>query len=148
VGDIRTLVRSLRQFEADEVLIKAVAAEIRKPVPAVRARIKVTAVNTLPSSGGLGVWVAGTRITAKVTLAGRAAGLRLRGGRRSSHAQSDIRAIDRGRVRHPSWGRRYRGQWFTQMVTPGFFTKTAAESPEWDAAIERGIALATGTIHA
>lgn len=145
MGDINTLVRSLRGLDAE--VIKELRAELRKPVPVVRNRIKMTARTTLPRSGGLGDWVAGTKITAAVTLAGRAAGIRLRGGRRSTRAQSDIRAIDRGRVRHPSWGRRGRGQWHTQMVTPGFFTRTAAESPEWDTAIRAAVDRATGSVH-
>lgn len=156
MGDIAVLVASLRAFERDSTLIKAVREELRQPVPVVRARIKATAVATLPHSGGLGAWVAGTRITAQVTLRGRAAGIRLKGGR-NSHAnlrgteggtRSDIRAIDRGRLRHPSWGRRWRGQWWTQSVPPGFFTKTARESPEWDTAIERGVDKALKAIHA
>ena len=146
MGDIWVLVRSLRQFNRDDVLIKEVRQELRTPVDPVRRRIKATALATLPHSGGLGQWVAGTKITALITLRGKAAGIRLRGGRRSTRAQTDVRSIDRGRVRHPSWGRRYRGQWHTQTVRPGFFTKTAAESPEWDQAIERAAAKAFGSI--
>jgi hypothetical protein len=154
MGDIRTLVASLRAYDRDATLIKAVRQELRSPVDPVRRRIKATAIATLPHSGGLGAWVAGTKITAQVKLSGRAAGVRLRGGRRSKGnlrgtegGQTDVRAIDRGRLRHPSWGRRFRGQWFTQAVTPGFFTKTAAESAEWEQAINRAIDKATESIH-
>lgn len=44
-------------------------------------------------------------------------------------AQSDLGAIDRGRVMHPAWGRSKRGSqgasglFGPQMVTPGFFTR-------------------------
>lgn len=156
MGDVHALVRSLRGFSRNDVLIKEVRAELRQPVPVVRARIKATARATLPSSGGLGEWVAATKITAKVELGGKVVNVRLKGGR-SSHAnlrgsttggRSDIRAIDRGRVRHPSWGRRWRGQWFTQSVTPGFFTKTAADAPEWGTAIDRAIGKALDQLHA
>lgn len=148
MGDIGVLVASLRAFERNSTLIKEVRAELRQPVPIVRERIKAVAVATLPETGGLGDWVAGTRITAQVTLKGRDAGVRMRGGRNSKGSRSDIRAIDRGRVRHPSWGRRGRGEWHTQDVVPGFFTDTAAQAPEWDAAIERGVARALKAIHA
>jgi hypothetical protein len=149
VGDIRTLVRSLREFEASDVLIKEVRKKLREPVDPVRRRIKATARGTLPATGGLGEWVAGVTITATVTLGGRAAGIRLRGGRNSlGSARSDIRAIDRGRLRHPTFGRRHRGMWFTQSVLPGFFTKTASEAPEWGTAIDEAIAIATSKIHA
>lgn len=156
MGDIHTLVRTLRQFERSGAVSKAVRQKIREPVPVVRRRIKAVAVATLPSSGGLGRWVAATKITASFTFVGKGAGIRLRGGRRSAAnlrgttvgGQSDIRAIDRGRVRHPFWGRRFRGQWRTQNVTPGFFTKTAAESPEWDKAITEALDIAVKEIHA
>lgn len=155
MGDIHTLIRTLRAFERTDVLIKAVREELRRPVPVVRARIKATAVSTLPHRGGLGTWVAATKITASVTLQRKAVFIRLRGGRRSvsnlrggaAGGQSDIRAIDRGRVRHPSWGRRFRGQWFTQTVPPGFFTKTAADAPEWSTAIDAAQAKALESIH-
>jgi hypothetical protein len=148
VGDIAVLVASLREYDRNDTLIKAVRAELRTAVPPVRGRIKATAIATLPHSGGLGAWVAGTKITAEVTLRGRAAGIRLRGGRRSKGGTTDVRAIDRGRVRAPSWGRRSRGSWHTQSVTEGFFTKTAHDSPEWAAAIDRAIVTANGSIHA
>lgn len=156
MGSIQVLIRSLREFSANAELVKELRKTLREPVDPVRRRIKATAVETLPHRGGLGAWVAATKITAAVTFKGRAAGIRLRGGRRSvsnlrghtDGGQSDIRAIDRGRVRAPSWGRRSRGNWHTQRVPEGFFTKTAAESPEWEQAIDRGIAQATGKIHA
>lgn len=148
MGDIHVLIRSLREFSRDDAIVKELRKTLREPVDPVRRRIKATAVATLPRRGGLGAWVAQTKITAAVTLRGRAAGIRLRGGRNSLRKRSDIRAIDRGKVRHPSWGRRGRGQWHTQMVREGFFTRTAAESPEWEQAIDKGIVQATGKIHA
>ena len=147
MGDIQTLVRTLRGFSRNDILIKEVRAELRQPVPIVRRRIKDTALGTLPAGGGLNAWVASIRITAAVQASGKSVRVRLKGGRNSRAARSDIRAIDRGRLRHPAWGRRFRGQWFTQSVTPGFFTKTAADSPEWPAAIDRAIAKALEQIH-
>lgn len=154
MGDVHTLVRSLRGFSRNDEVIKAVRAELRKPVDPVRKRIKATAIATLPHTGGLGTWVAGTKITASVTFGARAVAIRLRGGRRSKGTlrgfdggQTDVRSIDRGRTRHPTFGRRHRGMWFVTMVEPGFFTKTAEESPEWAEAIERGIQVALGKIH-
>lgn len=155
MGDIHTLVRSLRGFSRNNEVTKAVRAELRAPVPIVRTRIKMAARTQLPRAGGLGDWVAGTQIAAKVEFSAKVVKVRMRGGRNSlanlrgtGGARSDIRAIDRGRVRHPFWGRRYRGQWRTQNVTPGFFSKTAEESPEWATAIDRGIAAALEKIHA
>lgn len=148
MGDIHTLVASLHAYSRGDAMLKELRAELRQPVPAVRRRIKGVALDTLPAGGGLNAWVAATKITASVTLTGRRVVVRLRGGRRSSGAQSDIRAIDRGRVRAPSWGRRARGDWHSQTVTPGFFTKTAAEAPEWGPAIDRAATKALDGIHA
>lgn len=156
MGDIHVLIRSLREFSRNDEIVKALRVTLREPVDPVRRRIRATAIGTLPKRGGLGAWVAQTKITAAVTLRGKAAGIRMRGGRRSIAnlrgsvlgGQSDVRAIDRGKVRAPSWGRRSRGQWHTQTVQEGFFTKTAAESPEWEQAIEKGVNQATEALHA
>lgn len=149
MGDVHALVRSLRGFSRNSEVIKAVRAELRKPVDPVRKRIRMTALVTLPHSGGLNSWVAGTKITAAVEFKAKAVTIRLRGGRNSlTGKRSDIRSIDRGRTRHPTFGRRHRGMWFVTTVTPGFFTKTAGESPEWAAAIDAGIKVALEKLHA
>lgn len=135
MNNLHRLARALRDFDDRSAVVKHLRDEMRKPVPEVRRAIKRRAVDTLPHRGGLGVWVSQTKITASVVLRGRTAGVKLRGGRRSKGGVTDTRAIDRGRLRHPSWGRRTRGQWFTQSVPPGFFTKPAAEATGWPDAI-------------
>lgn len=145
-GSIDALVRDLRDFERRGEVVKQLRKEIRKPVPAVRKAIKARALSTMPSGGGLNVWVASTRITAAITVTRRMARVRLKGGRNSAGGRSDMRAINRGRLRHPSWGRRGPGQWHTQAVAPEFFTKPAAEAKEWREAIDRAIDSALDTI--
>lgn len=142
MNELHALARQLRKFDTDGTITKKLRTELRRPVPAVRARIRAAAIGTLPAGGGINVWVAQTKITASVVMRGRSAGVLMRGGRRSQGGQTDMRAIDRGRLRHPRWGHRRRGDWFTQVVTPGFFTKTAAEAPEWDGAVDRAVANA------
>lgn len=145
-GDLERLVRDLRRFDADKVITTKVREKIRKPVPAVRKAIKKRAVEILPKAGGLGAWVAGSRITARVTLRGRAAGVYLVIGRNSAGGRSDISAIDRGRVRHPSWGRRYRGQWFNQLVEPKFASGPATEIDQWRDAVLEAVDEALGVL--
>lgn len=128
---LERLVRDLRGFENRKVVLRELRRNIRRPVPAVRKAIRARALDTLPSGGGLNAWAAGIRITVVVRTSGRAAGVKLKGGRNSQGGRSDIRALDRGRVRHPSWGRRFRGQWHNQIVPAGFVTKPATESSEW-----------------
>lgn len=129
------LVRELRGFDRRREIVKAVSRGVRKPLPAVRKAIRARAVATLPRSGGLGVWVSKTRVTAQIKLTGRRAGIKLKGGRNSQGQRSDVAAIDRGRVRAPSWGRRTAASWHTQTVTPEFFTGPASEATQWTNAV-------------
>jgi hypothetical protein len=128
---LERLVRDLKGFEDRKVVLAALRKNIRRPVPAVRKAIRARALDTLPSRGGLNAWAASVRITVAIRTAGRAAGVRLKGGRNSAGGRSDIKALDRGRVRHPSWGRRGAGQWHNQTVPAGFITKPVTESTEW-----------------
>jgi len=134
------LVRELRGFDRRGEVIKAMKAGIRKPVPAVRKAIRGHALAVLPSSGGLGAWVAKARINVEVKLTGyKRVGIRLKGGRNSTGGRSDVNAIDRGRVRAPSWGHRTSASWHTVTVTPGWFTQPASQAEQWIAAVDKEI---------
>ncbi|MGK5737276.1 hypothetical protein [Micromonospora sp. URMC 103] len=131
MGSIDDLVRDLRRFEQRKEVTRALRKRIREPVPGVRKAIRRRALDTLPKGGGLNVWASKTRVSAKVSLAGRGAGVKLRGTRKSGKGKADLRRLDAGKVRHPSWGRRGPGQWHVQQVEPGFFTKPAVEVDQW-----------------
>lgn len=147
MGSIDDLIRDLRQFEGRKEVVKQLRKRLREPVPAVRKEIKARALSTLPRSGGLNVWVSKTRITAQVKVSSRSLTVKLRGGRNSSTGKrSDMRRIDRGRLRHPSWGRRGAGQWHTQTVEDGFFTIPAANAQGWRFACIRAVDEATEVI--
>lgn len=143
---VQQFARELRAFPERKELTKQLRTEMRKPVPAVRRKIKARALSTLPKTGGLNRWAAGTRITAKIEVGGRRVRVTLRGSRNSQGGQSDLRALDRGRIRHPSWGRRGQGQWYTQVVRAGFFTEPAVEFDEWRAACVTALDKALETI--
>lgn len=145
-GSLEQLIRDLKTFEARKDVLKEFRREVRKPVPKVRAAIKRRALDILPSRGGLGAWVAATRVTLAVRLSGRRAGITLKGGRNSTGARSDIRRIDAGQVRAPSWGRRTAAAWHTQTVKSGFFTEAATETGEWREAAERAVDTALDVI--
>lgn len=134
------LVAELRAFQNRGEVIKAMKAGIRKPVPAVRKKIRANALGTLPKGGGLNEWVSKIRINVEVKLTGyKRVGIRLKGGRNSKGARSDVNAIDRGRVRAPSWGHRTAASWHSQTVPAGFFTKPASEASEWREAVDAEI---------
>ena len=144
---ISALARHLRGFDADATVAKALRREIERGVPAVRALIKANALVVLPSSGGLNAWVAAGRITSRVVLSGRTVRVTLRMGRSNITGKaSDFRAIDRGRVRHPSWGRRFAGQWHYQGVPPDFFTAPARDAGQWATSIDTAIDTALAAL--
>lgn len=134
MGTLDALIRDIRKFEGRKEVVKQLRKEIRQPLPSVRKAIKRRALDSLPRRGGLNVWVSQTKVTAVIKLAGRAAGVRLKGGRNSTGGRSDMRRLDKGRVRAPSWGHRTAASWHSQNVTPGFFTEPAAEVDQWRAA--------------
>lgn len=133
------LVRELRAFDGRREIVKAIGKGVRRGLPAVRRAIRARAVEVLPHRGGLGRWVAKGSITATVKLRARSGTIKLKGGRNSAGARSDIKAIDAGRVRAPSWGRRYGNSWHNQAVTPGFFTETAASAKDWHDDVDRAV---------
>lgn len=145
-GSLDDLIRDLKGFEHRGEVVKQLRKEFRKPVPVVREAIRRRALDTLPAGGGLNKWVAKTRITARVQVSGRAVGVTLKGSRKSTKDKSDLRRLDKGKVRHPSWGRRGSGQWHTQNVTAGFFTGPATEIDQWRSACERAVSNAFDVI--
>lgn len=128
--DWRIVAAQLKAFDGRREVVKAMRKGIRKPVPAIRKSIKTRATSTLPARGGLGKWVASSRINAKIKLGSRRVDMTLRGGRNSEAGRSDLSAIDRGRVRAPTWGHRSRGAWHTQTVPAGFFREPAADGAD------------------
>jgi hypothetical protein len=131
VSSVEELIAALRMFDARREIVNAAARGIRKAVAPARKAIKATAKATMPERGHLNIWVSRIGILAQIRLSGRRAGVKLKGGRNSLGGRSDVSAIDRGRVRAPSWGHRNANSWHTVTVTPGFFTRTAAELPDW-----------------
>lgn len=140
------LVAELQSFRGRREITKAIGRGLRAATKPARQAIKQKALGTLPHGGGLNVWVSKTRIVTAIRLAGPRASVKLRGGRNSARGRSDIDAIDRGRVRAPSWGHRTGGSWHTVAVTPGFFTRTAAELPDWRDQVDAEVDQALETI--
>jgi hypothetical protein len=136
---IEEFVRELRGFQDRKVVLKELRKGIRRPFPAVRKAVRKNAVDTLPKSGGLGKWASGIRINLRIKTTSRAASVTVVGGRNSAGGRSDIKALDRGRVRAPSWGRRGKGSWHTQTVPVGFFTKPVTEAKEWHDEIDKSV---------
>lgn len=114
--------RDLRAAGNSKALRKELFAAMNRTTKPLRAEIKASAVRELPS--GLGPWaVKGMSVTAKTRLTGRQVGVRITIRRKNPNNKSglaDINAMNRGRIRHLTWGR---GPWHIQQVRPGFVTK-------------------------
>lgn len=90
--------------------------------------------------------MAANRINTSIKVSSRTATVTLIGSRKSQGGVSDLKRLDQGVIRHPAWGRRFKGQWHVQRVTSGYFTDPAAETDEWRKAVERACAAAVKTI--
>lgn len=142
---------SLRDFgavlkAADKEFRREVSREIGHEAKAIPPEIKQSAIDTLPAGGGLGAWVAAIKLRVRQSFTGRTVGVTIVGtldnksavrktsaGKRYSArragtfgARADLRAINRGRVMHPAWGRSKAdgsGLFGPQSVEPGFWDR-------------------------
>ena len=118
-GDWQKAERTLKaagQREMRSAIRKAVTEET-KPT---RRKIKQSALDNLPQTGGLNRWVA-RMPSADTDFRERSAGVKIRMTKRGH----DLAAINRGRVRRPLFGNR--SAWYTQTVEPNFFTRPIEE---------------------
>jgi len=122
--DIDTFTRELKAFDARRTVVQAMRRRLRAGLKPQAEATRAAYRAELPRRGGLNEWAARASITPKISYTGRAAGIRVRGSRRSTKSKADLRALDAGRVRHPSWGRRAAGQWHLQSVPAQVFTRS------------------------
>jgi hypothetical protein len=112
---------AMRRLGAERVIVKEMSKRIRRLAGPFRDAVKTSARSTLPHHGGLGEWVARSRMITSVRTTTRSAGVRLVARRTSLRGASDIARIDAGRVRHPLFGDR--AHWYAEAVTAGFGTR-------------------------
>lgn len=123
--------RTVEQILTEQRVLKQLRKDLRKVGPVVRRKVRKNALATLPKRGGLNRWVAAAPVKVTFSGAGTVIIVRLLAGRSSLHGRSDLKRIDAGRVRHPAWGRRGRGDWSVTSVKPGFFTNVATDPQPW-----------------
>ncbi len=133
--------RELRRFDDRRRVVNELRRELRKPIPKLRTAVRANAIATLPSSGGLGAWVARAGFSVRYREIGRAAGVRVKVSRKAIGHKADLKRLDdAGRIRHPLYGNRK--HWYPQSVTPRFFTKVW-DRTEWlkhvDEAFDRAL---------
>lgn len=100
-----------------------------------RKRIRGAALGTLPHKGGLNKWAAVMpTLIARDYHNGVTVTIRMQRG------HHDFKALDKGRIRHPLFGKRGKGDWFTQTFPSGFFTnETERLRPQIQHAVEEAV---------
>lgn len=136
----------LRAFDGRRQIVKALRRGLTRAVRPVIPKVRAHAIDILPSSGGLGRWVASAKIGARIGYTSRTAGVRLRGGRKSLRDASDLRRLDAGSLRHPTFGRRHGNAWHPQKVTPGWWTDPLSQDQQWVAAADAEVDAALDII--
>lgn len=122
---IAAVAAACRRVGRDRTIVNTMVKEIRQGIPPIRTSIRDNIVEELPHKGGLGVWVAKARITAKIRRAAASAGVAVRVSRTSaSGKRTDLKRIDAGTVRHPTFGHK---PWRAQTVNPNSITDGVTE---------------------
>lgn len=118
VGQLEDIGRRLKE-SGDKGLRRDLLRGINRALKPAKAKVKAAALRELPQGGGLNRVVASSRIGSRTRTAGRNPAVFLT-GKKSGH---DLRSIDRGRLRHPVFGR---PPWVNQEVKPGWWSQTLA----------------------
>lgn len=132
VEGIEGMAQLARDLKAagEKDLTKELRKSLQRTIRPLKAAAREGALEALPASGGLAAEVAASGFTGRVSLLGKNPRVLIEGkGRQNKHGQRhDLRAMDRGRLRHPLYGRR--GRWYTQLVRPGWFSLTLESKSE------------------
>lgn len=119
--ELESVARRLKRA-GDADLRRELLRGINRAVRPLKQAVQDAAVRELPKRGGLNRWVADSKFGSRTrATAGRDARVTIT----TKKAGHDIRAIDRGRLRHPVFGNRT--TWVNQEVKPGWFTRTVSD---------------------
>lgn len=112
---LERVARELKDL-GDKDLRKELFRGFNRATKPLKAAVRASAEVRLPKRGGLNRFVASSRLSTRTRATGKNVGVRIV----AAKGDSDVEAIDRGRLRHPVFGNRK--VWVTQQVTPGWFT--------------------------
>jgi hypothetical protein len=124
---LRMLARDLDRASA--ALRKEMPRALRRAATPMIKAIRDEARTVLPKGGGLNEYVAESPITTIVRTGADNTTVQIRGRRRQARPngkQVDLPAINRGRLRHPTYGHR---PWVTQQVAPGVLGRRLDRRP-------------------
>lgn len=117
---LRAIAVALKSAGDGVALKRDLTRGIRVAADPLRDSVRTAALRQLPKRGGLNRQVAGQKVTISVLTGARTAGVRLK------TTAPDTQQTDSGYVRHPTFGRRGKGEWRTQSVplARGWWTTT------------------------
>jgi hypothetical protein len=125
-NEIRRVAEACRRLGTDRTIVNQMSREIRKQAgPVVRQAVRENARALLPKRGGLNEWVARASIRIAVLRGADTAGVTVRVGRNSQTGRADLKGLDAGTVRHPTFGNRKR--WATTSVSEGVISDAITE---------------------
>lgn len=127
IDDLARLARDLKAA-GNKDLTKELRRGLQRSVKPLKEAGRQGALDELPTEGGLAAEIAASRFTGRVSLLGRNPRVTLEAkGRNNEQGKvHDLDAMDRGRLRHPTYGRK----WVTQTITPGWWTSTMTAKSE------------------
>lgn len=129
---LKALAERLERFGANRELDKRIAKALHEAAIPIVRDTRAHAQRILPRRGGLAGIVAAQPMPITMASSGRWKGVRItaRPGR-GRGGVNDPAAINRGRVRHPAWGRERRdGQPIIQLVQAGWFSVPMAKGAD------------------
>ncbi len=124
VEDLAKLGRDLKEA-GDKDLRKELLRSGREMGKPIKKELSASAIDVLPTKGGLSKLIAKAKVRVSTRLAGKNVGVSFI-GKWSGH---DLKAVDLGDLRHPIRQRtaeKERGRkaiWVAQKITPGYWTK-------------------------
>jgi hypothetical protein len=130
---LAVLAATLRQYAARDLRLELLRGTKRAGKPVIEAARR-NATDRLPRGGGLNTETAAEKITTRVRLGVRTAGVQIR------TADRLLNQTNAGYVRHPTFGRRGKGQWKV--------TETPLAAGWWDDAISETTPQAIAEMYA
>lgn len=135
IKEIKGLKKATAKMDriAQNKMQAAINKSLRHATKATRTELKKAPLMALPKKNGLNKWAARTP-TVRIKLQGRATGVTIK-MQRTGH---DLKALNRGRARHPVFGNRK--VWVTQQVRSGWWdAATKKDGPRIVREVEKGI---------
>lgn len=117
-AELRQIAAMCKAVASDGEIARGVTKVTMRGEGAISTAFRVHAVAVLPHRGGLGAWVAESKVNFRAIRGSQDGGARIKVGRGTRHGwRADLDGLDGGVAIHPDNSRAHRG-WFSQPVPP------------------------------